>query len=73
MKELRNKFKNELEGLNRKTINLNLLASIEYFYYSKNYSGKKEEKKKDNKGIREITNFIKQLYIIFGEYNKKDE
>ena len=64
---------NELEGLNRKTINLNLLESIEIFYYSKNYSGKKEEKKKDNKGIREIKNFIRELYIKLGEYNKKDE
>ena len=63
----------ELEGLNRKTINLNLLESIEYFYYSKNYSGKKEEKKKDNKGIREIKKFIRELYIKFGEYNKQDE
>ncbi len=45
MKKLRDKLKNELEGLDRKTINLNLLESIEYFY--KNYSGKKEEKKKD--------------------------
>ena len=38
MKGLRNKLKNELKGLNRKTIKLNLLQSIEYFYYSKNYS-----------------------------------
>ena len=45
MKKLRDKLKIELEGLDRKTINLNLLESIEYFY--KNYSGKKEEKKKD--------------------------
>ena len=63
----------ELEGLNRKTINLNLLESIEYFYYSNNYSGKKEEKKKDKKGIREIKKFIRELYIKFGEYNKKVE
>ena len=56
MKELRNKLKNELKGLDRKTINLNLLESIEYFYYSKIFSGKKEEKKKDNKGIRENKN-----------------
>ena len=73
MKELRNKLKNELEGLDKKTINLNLLESIEYFYYSKNYSGKKKEKKKDNKGIREIKKFIRELYIKFGEYNKKVE
>ena len=52
MKELRNKLTNELEVLDRKTINLNLLESFEYFYHSKNYSGKKEEKKKNNKGIR---------------------
>ena len=42
-------------------------------FYSKNYSGKKEEKKNDNKGIREIIKFIRLLYIKFGEYNKKDE
>ena len=56
-----------------KTINLNLLESIEYFYYSKNYSRKKNEKKKDNKGIREIKNFFKNYIFKFGEYNKKDE
>ena len=61
MKELRDKLKNELEGLDKKTINLNLLESIEYFYYSKNK--KKEKKKKDNKGIREIKTFIRELYI----------
>ena len=55
------KLKNALEGLDRKTIKLNLLESIEYFYYSKNDSGKKEEKKKDNKGIREIKIFIREL------------
>ena len=31
MKELRDKLKNELEGLDKKRINLNLLESIEYF------------------------------------------
>ncbi len=61
MKKLRDKLKNELEGLDRKTINLNLLESIEYFYYSKNYSGKKEEKKKDNKGLREIKKFYSRI------------
>ena len=73
MKELRDKLNNELKGLDRKTINLILLKSIEYFYYSKIFSGKKGEKKKDNKGIREIKKFIKELYIKFGEHNKKDE
>ena len=42
MKELRDKLKNELEELDRKTINLILLESIEFFSYSKNYSKKKE-------------------------------
>ncbi len=59
MKELRNKLKNELEELN-----VNLLESIEYFYYSKNYSVKKEEKKKDNKGIREIKKYLFYNYIL---------
>ena len=26
-----------------------------------------------NKGIKEIKNFIQELYIKLGEYNKKDE
>ena len=43
------------------------------FYYSKIYSGKKEEKKKDNKGIRKIKKFIRELYIKFVEYNMKNE
>ena len=72
LKELRDKLKNELKGLDRKTINL-LLENIEYFYYSKNYSGKKEEKKKDNNGIREIKKCIRELYIKFEELNKNDE
>ena len=32
MKELRDKLKNELERLDRKTINLSLLESIEYLF-----------------------------------------
>ena len=34
---------------------------------------KKEKKKKDNKGIKEIKKFIRELYILNLEYNKKDE
>ena len=71
MKQLRNKLKNELEGLDRKTINLNLFESIEYFYYFKNYSKKK--RKRIIKELEKLKNFIKELYIKFGEYNKKDE
>ena len=36
----------------RKTINFKLLESIESFYYTKNSSGMKEEKKKDNRNQR---------------------
>ena len=61
-KELRDKLKNRLKGLDRKTINLNLLESIDYLYYSKNYSGKKEEKKKDNKGSRETKIYQRIIY-----------
>ena len=46
MKELRNKLKNEFEGLDRKIINLNLLESIEYFYYSKKLFRKERRKEK---------------------------
>ncbi len=63
MLESRDKLKNELEG--QQNNKLNLLESIESFYYSKNFSRKKEEKKKDNKGIREIKKFILELNIKF--------
>ena len=50
------------------------LEKIEYFYYSKNYSEIKEKKKKDNKGIKLIKTFIKDMYYKFGKANnKKDE
>ena len=73
MKELRDKLRNALKGLDRKTINLNLLESFEYFYYSKGCWKKKEGKKKYDEGVREIKKFVWELYIKFGEYNKKDE
>ena len=72
MKELRNKLKDELEGLVRKITNLNLLESIEYFYYSKNYSGKKK-RKRIKKESEKLKNLFRELYIKFGEHNKKDE
>ena len=62
MKELRNKLKNELEGLDKKTIKLNLLESIEYFYYSKNYSGKKK-RKRIKKESEKLKNLFRELYI----------
>ena len=62
MKELRNKLKDELEGLVRKITNLNLLESIEYFYYSKNYSGKKK-RKRIKKESEKLKNLFRELYI----------
>ena len=43
MKELRDKLKNELEELDRKTINLILLESIEF--YSNNYWKERRKEK----------------------------
>ena len=62
MKELRNKLKDELEGLVRKITNLNLLESIEYFYYSKNYLGKKK-RKRIKKESEKLKNLFRELYI----------
>ena len=60
MKELRDKWKNALKGLDRKTINLNLLESFEYFFYSKGSWEKKEGKKKSGERIREIKKFVRE-------------
>ena len=84
MKELRDKLRNALKGLDRKTINLNLLESFEYFYYSKGCWKKKEGKKKYDGGVREIKKYLfynyilnleniirkmnKMILVIFGEY-----
>ena len=48
---------------------------IEYFYYNKNDSYNKDEIKLDNKGIKLIKNFVKKIYIKFGNVvnYKKDE
>ena len=44
-----------------------------YYYYSKRISESKEEKKNDNKGIKLIKEFIKNMYYAYGkEFNKKD-
>ena len=44
-----------------------------FFIVLKIIQERKKKRKKDNKGIREIKKFIKELYIKFGEHNKKDE
>jgi len=48
LKELRDKLINQINKLDKKIDKLNALEKIEYFCYSKNYSEKKEEKRKDN-------------------------
>ena len=45
MKELRDKLKKELEGLDKKIINLNLLEGIEYFILRIIQEIKKKRKK----------------------------
>ncbi len=47
MIELGDKLKNELEGLDRKTINLNLLESVEYFYYIQERKKKRKRKQRN--------------------------
>ena len=39
-----------------------LLKAIEFHYYSKSYTHKKEENKDDNKGIKLIKEFVETLY-----------
>ena len=42
----------KLNKLGKKIDKFNTLEKIEYIYYSENCSKKKEEKEKDNKGIK---------------------
>ena len=54
--------------------NKTLLKAIEYYYYSKKLSNSKDGKKKDNKGIKLIKTFIKNIYYLYGKIKgKKDE
>ena len=51
-----------------------LLKAIEYYYYSKKLSNSKDGKKKDNKGIKLIKTFIKNMYYLYGKIKgKKDD
>ena len=52
----------ELIKLDDKIKNQTLLESIEYFYYSKKLSDAKSVKKIDNKWIKLIKTFIKNIY-----------
>ena len=71
------KLKNEREQLLKDLNNINnrndteLLKAIEFHYYSKSYTNKKEENKDDNKGIKLIKEFIETLYKEMNEERNK--
>ena len=44
---------------------------MEFHYYSKSYTNKKEENKDDNKGIKLIKEFVETLYKEMNEEIKK--
>ena len=72
-KKEREEIIKKLNNLDTNTKNKTLLEIIEYYYYTKRLSESKEEKKNDNKGIKLIKEFIKNMYYTYGkEYNKKD-
>ena len=71
------KLKNEREKLLKDLNNINnridteLLKAIEFHYYSKSYTNKKEENKDDNKGIKLIKEFVETLYKEMTEERNK--
>ena len=72
-KKEREEIIKKLNNLDTNTKNKTLLKTIEYNYYSKKLSNSKDGKKKDNKGIKLIKEFIKNMYYTYGKkYNKKD-
>ena len=62
LKKERNDLITELNKLDANTKNKTLLKVIEYYYYSKKLSNSKDGKKNDNKGIKLIKTFIKNMY-----------
>ena len=51
-----------------------LLKAIEYFYYNKKLSNSKDGTKNDNRGIKLIKTFIKNMYYLYENIKgKKDE
>ena len=74
VKNFKKKRKNlivELNKLDAKTKKKTLLESIEYFYYSKKLSDAKDAKKNDNKGIKLIKTFIKNMYYLYAKINEE--
>ena len=71
------KLKNERKQLLKDLNNINnrkdneLLKAIEFHYYSKSYTNKKEENKDDNKGIKLIKEFVETLYKKMTEERNK--
>ena len=70
LKRRKKKLLTKLQYINN-TWGINLLKEIEYHYYSKRYTDIKVLSKYDNKGISLIKKFIRNMYIKFGEANKK--
>ena len=71
LKKERNDLITELNKLDANTKNKTLLKVIEYYYYSKKLSNSKDGKKKDNKGIKLIKTFIKNMYYLYGKIKGK--
>ena len=49
-----------------------LIKAMEFHYYSKSYTKKKEENKEDNKGIKLIKEFVETMYKEMNEERKKE-
>ena len=58
MKELRDKLKNELEGLDKKTINLNLLEILNIFIILRIIQERKKKRKRIIKELEKLKKFI---------------
>ena len=71
------KLKNERKQLLKDLNNINkrkdneLLNVIEFHYYSKSNTNKKEENKEDNKGIKLFKEFVEILYKKMTEEREK--
>ena len=61
IKKRRNELIPELNIVDAETKNKTLQKAIDYFYYSKKLSNNKDGKKNDNKGIKLINAFIKNM------------
>ena len=60
----------DLNNINKRK-DTELLNAIEFHYYSKSNTNKKEENKEDNKGIKLIKEFVETLYKEMAEEMEK--